>query len=42
MFALDIFFPQVFQSGALFDLIEFALLVIYLWFALKSAQERPA
>jgi hypothetical protein len=32
----------VFQSGALFDLIEFALLVIYLWFALKSAQERPA
>ena len=42
MIALDIFFPQVFQSGALFDLIEFALLVIYLWFALKSAQERPA
>jgi uncharacterized membrane protein (DUF2068 family) len=42
MIALDIFFPQVFQSGVLFDLIEFAALVIYLWFALKSAQERPA
>lgn len=42
MIALDIFFPQVFQSGPLFDLIEFAALVIYLWFALKSAQERPA
>jgi hypothetical protein len=42
MIALDIFFPQVFQTGVLFDLIEFAALVIYLWFALKSAQERPA
>jgi uncharacterized membrane protein (DUF2068 family) len=42
MIALDIFFPQVFQSGLLFDLIEFAALVIYLWLALKSAQERPA
>jgi hypothetical protein len=42
MIALDIFFPQVFQGGALFDLVEFAALVIYLWFALKSAQERPA
>jgi hypothetical protein len=42
MIALDIFFPQVFQSGVLFDLIEFAALVVYLWLALKSAQERPA
>jgi hypothetical protein len=42
MIALDIFFPQVFQGGALFDLMEFAALIIYLWFALKAAQERPA
>jgi hypothetical protein len=42
MIALDLFFPQVFQGGALFDLLEFGTLVIYLWFALKSAQERPA
>jgi hypothetical protein len=42
MIALDVFFPQVFRGGALFDLIEFAALVIYLWFALKSAQERPS
>lgn len=41
MIALDIFFPQVFQGGVLFDLVEFAALVVYLWFALKSAQERP-
>jgi hypothetical protein len=42
MIALDIFFPQVFQSGLLLDVVEFAALVIYLLFALKSAQERPA
>jgi hypothetical protein len=42
MIALDVFFPQVFQGGALFDLLEFGTLVIYLWFALKAAQERPA
>ncbi len=42
MIALDLFFPQVFQGGVLFDALEFGTLVIYLWFALKSAQERPA
>ena len=41
MIALDIFFPQVFQGGLLFDALEFGTLVIYLWFALKAAQERP-
>ena len=41
MIALDVFFPQVFQGGALFDALEFGTLVIYLWFALKAAQERP-
>jgi len=42
MIALDVFFPQVFQGGAVFDALEFGTLVIYLWFALKAAQERPA
>jgi Family of unknown function (DUF6163) len=42
MIALDLFFPQVFQGGRAFDLAEFAALAIYLWFALKSAQEQPA
>jgi hypothetical protein len=42
MIALDIFFPQVFQSGVMFDALEFGTLLIYLWFALKAAQERPA
>jgi hypothetical protein len=42
MIALDLFFPQVFQGGTLFDLLEFGTLVIYLRFALKAAQERPA
>jgi hypothetical protein len=42
MIALDIFFPQVFHSGFAFDFAEFTALAIYLWFALKSAQEQPA
>jgi fatty acid desaturase len=42
MIALDLFFPQVFQGGRMLDLGEFAALGIYLWFALKSAQEQPA
>ncbi len=41
MIALDIFFPQVFDGGAVFDLLEFSALVVYLWLALKAAQERP-
>ena len=42
MIALDMFFPQVFNGGLAFDFAEFAALVIYLWFALKAAQEHPA
>jgi hypothetical protein len=42
MIALDIFFPTVFRSGFLVDLVEFTALGLYLWFALKSAQEQPA
>ena len=41
MLAVDIFFPQVFDAGLLIGLAEGALLVIYLWLALKSAQEQP-
>jgi hypothetical protein len=42
MIALDLFFPQVFGGGAMIDILEFSVLVIYLWLALKSAQEHPA
>jgi len=42
MIALDVFFPQVFHAGFGFDLLEFAVLGLYLWLALKSAQEQPA
>jgi len=41
MLAVDIFFPQVFEGGMLVSLGEAALLAIYLWLALKSAQEHP-
>jgi hypothetical protein len=41
MLAVEIFFPQVFGTGLFTGLIEGALLVIYLWLALKSAQEHP-
>jgi uncharacterized membrane protein (DUF2068 family) len=42
MLAVEIFFPQVFDGGLLMTLFEATLLVIYLWLALKSAQEHPA
>jgi Family of unknown function (DUF6163) len=42
MLAVEIFFPQVFGAGIVIGLAEGALLAIYLWLALKSAQEQPA
>ncbi len=42
MLAVEIFFPQVFGGGMLSGLLEGGLLVLYLWLALKSAQEQPA
>jgi hypothetical protein len=41
MLAVEIFFPQVFGVGVVIGLAEGALLAIYLWLALKSAQEQP-
>ncbi|HEY4141146.1 MAG TPA: DUF6163 family protein [Pseudolabrys sp.] len=39
MLVLEIFFPQVFGGGLLALLLESGLLALYLWLALKSAQE---
>ena len=39
MLVLEIFFPQVFGGGLLALLLESGLLGLYLWLALKSAQE---
>jgi hypothetical protein len=41
MLALEIFFPQVFSGGLLTGFLEGVLLALYLWLALKSAQEQP-
>jgi Family of unknown function (DUF6163) len=41
MLAVEIFFPRVFGAGLLTGLLEGMLLAIYLWLALKSAQEHP-
>jgi hypothetical protein len=41
MIAVEIFFPQVFSGGLVISLAEGALLAIYLFLALKSAQEQP-
>jgi Family of unknown function (DUF6163) len=41
MLAVEIFFPQVFGGGWLTGVLEGALLILYLWLALKSAQEHP-
>ena len=41
MLAVEIFFPQVFGGGWLTGVLEGALLALYLWLALKSAQEQP-
>jgi hypothetical protein len=42
MLALDMFFPQVFGDGWLIAVVDGGLLALYLWLALKSAQEQPA
>jgi hypothetical protein len=42
MLAVEIFFPQVFSSSFLTVAVEGVLLAIYLWLALKAAQEQPA
>ncbi len=42
MLAVEIFFPQVFGASLLTGLLEGALLGLYLWLALKSAQEQPS
>jgi hypothetical protein len=41
MLAVEIFFPQVFAVGMPIGIVEGALLAVYLWLALKSAQEHP-
>jgi hypothetical protein len=41
MLVVELFFPQVFGSGVLTGLLEGGLLALYLWLALKSAQEQP-
>jgi len=41
MLALEVFFPQVFGASMLFIALEGGLLALYLWLALKSAQEHP-
>lgn len=41
MLAVEIFFPQVFGGGWVTGLVEGGLLALYLWLALKSAQEQP-
>jgi Family of unknown function (DUF6163) len=42
MITVDVFFPQVFSGGLLVDFVGAVLLAVYLWLALKSAQEQPA
>ncbi len=42
MLAVDMFFPQVFGGGWLVAVIDGSLLALYLWLALKAAQEYPA
>ncbi|MGB7260287.1 MAG: DUF6163 family protein [Pseudolabrys sp.] len=42
MIALDVFFAQVFGVGPVLDIVEGALLLIYLVLALMSAQEQPS
>ncbi len=40
MLAVEMFFPQVFDSGMFSGFAEAALLAVYLWLALKSAREQ--
>ena len=42
MLAVDMFFPQVFGGGWLIAIPDGGLLALYLWLALKAAQEQPA
>lgn len=41
MLAVEIFFPQVFGRGFVTVMLEGGLLALYLWLAMKSAQEHP-
>jgi hypothetical protein len=41
MLAVEIFFPQIFGRGFITVVLEGALLGLYLWLALKAAQEQP-
>jgi hypothetical protein len=41
MLVLEIFFPQVFGASVLTGLLEAALLGLYLYLAVKAAQEHP-
>jgi len=41
MLAVEMFFPQVFGGGIFAGVLEGVLLALYLWLALKSAQEHP-
>jgi hypothetical protein len=42
MLAVEMFFPQVFGGGLPVEFLEVVLIAVYLWLALKSAQEQPA
>ena len=41
MLALEMFFPQVYGRGLITVVLEGGLLGLYLWLAMKSAQEQP-
>jgi uncharacterized membrane protein (DUF2068 family) len=41
MLAVEMFFPQVYGRGFVTVILEGALLALYLWLAVKSAQEQP-
>ena len=41
MLAVEIFFPQVYGRGFITVIVEGGLLGLYLWLAMKSAQEQP-
>jgi Family of unknown function (DUF6163) len=41
MLAVDVFFPQVFEHALLIGVAEATLLALYLWLAVKAAQEQP-
>jgi uncharacterized membrane protein (DUF2068 family) len=42
MAAVEVFFPNVYGGSYFVVLVELTLLVMYLFLAIKSAQERPA